>query len=77
MACEMQRNEEACCAINDTLTCKQDVGGSIRPASGSRILRLARLAPEIVVATLGGWADQRVVLGRQELTASVAADPSA
>ena len=27
----------------------------------SRILRLALLAPDIVEAVLGGWADQRVI----------------
>ena len=32
----------------------------------SRILRLALLAPEIVEAILGGWADQRVMLERLE-----------
>ena len=32
----------------------------------SRILRLALLAPNIVEAILGGWADQRVMLERLE-----------
>jgi hypothetical protein len=32
----------------------------------SRILRLALLAPDIVEAILGGWADQRVMLKRME-----------
>ena len=32
----------------------------------SRILRLALLAPDIVEAILGGWANQRVMLGRLE-----------
>jgi hypothetical protein len=32
----------------------------------SRILRQASLAPDIVEAILGGWADQRVVLERLE-----------
>ena len=32
----------------------------------SRILRLALPAPDIVEATLGGWADQRVMLERPE-----------
>ena len=32
----------------------------------SRILRLALLAPDIVEAILGGWADQRVMLQRLE-----------
>ena len=32
----------------------------------SRILRLALLAPDIVDAILGGWADQRVMLERLE-----------
>ena len=32
----------------------------------SRSLRLALLAPDIVEAILGGWADQRVMLERLE-----------
>jgi hypothetical protein len=32
----------------------------------SRILRLALLAPDLVVAILGGWADQRVMLEKLE-----------
>jgi hypothetical protein len=32
----------------------------------SRILRLALLAPDIVEAVLGGWADQQVVLEKLE-----------
>jgi hypothetical protein len=32
----------------------------------SRILRLALLAPDLVVAVLAGWADQRVMLERLE-----------
>jgi hypothetical protein len=32
----------------------------------SRILRLALLAPNIIEAILGGWADQRVMLERLE-----------
>ena len=52
----------------------------------SRLLRLALLAPDIVEAILGGWADQGVMLeklerplpmGWEEQTASMAADPSA
>src|SRR3954451_14700952 len=32
----------------------------------SRILRLALLTPDIVETVLGGWADQRLILGRLE-----------
>ena len=32
----------------------------------SRILRLALLAPDLVAAILGGWADQRVMLEQLE-----------
>ena len=32
----------------------------------SRILRLALLAPDLVEAILGGWADQQVMLERLE-----------
>jgi len=32
----------------------------------SRILRLALLAPDIVEAILGGWADQQMMLGQLE-----------
>jgi hypothetical protein len=38
----------------------------------SRILRLALLAPDIVEAILGGWADQRVMLKRLERPLPVA-----
>ena len=37
----------------------------------SRILRLALLAPDLVAAILGGWADQRVMLERLERPLSV------
>ena len=38
----------------------------------SRILRLALLAPDIVEAILGGWADQRVMLEQLERPLPVA-----
>ena len=38
----------------------------------SRILRLALLAPDLVEAILGGWADQRVMLERLERPLPVA-----
>ena len=41
-------------------------GAGISRCFGHRILRLALLAPDIVEAILGGWADQRVMLERLE-----------
>ena len=41
-------------------------GGEVDARALSRILRLALLAPDIVEAALGGWADQGVMLERSE-----------
>jgi hypothetical protein len=41
-------------------------GEKIGKSYVSRILRLALLAPDIVEAILGGWADQRVMLEQLE-----------
>ena len=40
----------------------------------SRILRLALLAPDLVEAILGGWADQRVMLEQLERPLPIAWD---
>ena len=48
--------------------------GRISKSYASRILRLALLAPDLVEAILGGWADQRVMLEKLERPLPVAWD---